>query len=90
MTEILSTIGSLLFCGDCGTLLDLPHGDEATWDSRRRVWPVHRRAPGRVPPLDTVPPAYDELLRACLERNPYDRPTLLDVKAVLSELVDPA
>lgn len=23
-------IGSLLFCGDCGTLLDLPHGDEAS------------------------------------------------------------
>ena len=69
---------------------DLPHGDEATWDSRRRVWPVHRRAPGRVPPLDTVPPAYDELLRACLERDPYDRPTLLDVKAVLTDLVDPA
>ena len=46
---------------------DLPHGDEATWDSRRRVCPVHRRAPGRVPSLDSVPPAYDELLRAAEE-----------------------
>jgi serine/threonine protein kinase len=65
---------------------ELPHGDEATWDSRRRLWLLHRREPGRVGPIEGIPESYDDLLRACLERNPRDRPTLLDVRRVLSEL----
>jgi eukaryotic-like serine/threonine-protein kinase len=65
---------------------ELPHGDEATWDSRRRLWLLHRREPGRVGPIEGIPREYDELLRGCLERNPLDRPTLLDVRHVLREL----
>ena len=65
---------------------ELPHGDEATWDSRRRLWLLHRREPGRVGPIEGIPTEYDELLRACLERNPLDRPTLLDVRHVLTGL----
>ena len=67
---------------------EMPHGDEATWDSRRRLWLLHRRAPRPLRPLAGLPPAYDELLRATLERNPADRPTLEEVKRVLTPLVD--
>lgn len=61
----------------------LPHGDEATWESRRRIPIVHRRAP--LPParLEQVPVDYDELLRGCLARSPADRPTLAEVRDVL-------
>jgi serine/threonine protein kinase len=67
---------------------EMPHGDEATWDSRRRLWLLHRRAPRPLRPLDGVPASYDALLRGCLERDPGDRPTLDEVKRVLTPLVD--
>jgi serine/threonine protein kinase len=65
----------------------MPHGDEATWESRRRLPLLHRREPPPPARLDHVPAAYDELLRGCLERSPGDRPTLAEVRAVLGELV---
>lgn len=65
---------------------EMPYGDEATWDSRPRVWPFHRRAPRAVEPLAGLPAAYDELLRGCLELNADNRPTLDDVRRVLSPL----
>ncbi len=66
---------------------EMPHGDEATWDSRRRLRLLHRRVPKPLRPLDGLPASYDELLRGCLERDPADRPTLEDVKRVLTPLV---
>jgi len=66
----------------------MPHGDEATWDSRRRLRLLHRREPGPPPRLEQVPAAYDELLRGCLARSPGDRPTLDEVRTVLTALVD--
>jgi serine/threonine protein kinase len=65
----------------------MPHGDEATWDSRRRIPLVHRRAPRPLEPLEELPAAYDELLRGCLARTPADRPTLDEVRTCLSALV---
>lgn len=64
---------------------ELPHGDEATWDSRRRIPLLHRRAP-RPPelPQDLVPPEVADLLLACLHLDPAARPSLADVKAVLA------
>jgi serine/threonine protein kinase len=67
----------------------MPHGDEATWDSRRRLRLVHRREPAALAPLTDVPRAYSDLLRACLARSPGDRPTLDEVRAVLTSLLDP-
>jgi eukaryotic-like serine/threonine-protein kinase len=66
---------------------EMPHGDEATWDGRRRLRLLHRRAPKPLRPFDGLPASYDELLRGCLERDPADRPTLEDVKGVLTPLV---
>ena len=65
----------------------MPHGDEATWESRRRVPLVHRREPRPLAPLVGVPSAYDELLRGCLSRSPADRPTLDEVRRTLRSLV---
>jgi serine/threonine protein kinase len=65
---------------------EMPHGDEATWDSRRRIPLLHRSLPPRVDPLPGLPPAYDQLLRACIARDPSDRPTLDDVRACLRTL----
>ena len=65
----------------------MPHGDEATWESRRRVPLVHRREPRPLAPLAGLPAAYDELLRGCLSRSPGDRPTLAEVRQVLCGLV---
>jgi len=65
----------------------MPHGDEATWESRRRVPLVHRREPRRLAPLVGVPSAYDELLRGCLSRSPADRLTLDEVRQTLRGLV---
>jgi serine/threonine protein kinase len=65
---------------------ELPYGDEATWDSKRR-WPlVHRRLPERpfgdaLP--DGVPAEWRDLLLACVDRDPAARPRLADVTAVL-------
>jgi serine/threonine protein kinase len=66
---------------------EMPHGDEATWDGRRRIPLLHRRAPGSLPPFHALPAAYDSLLRGCLARTPEDRPTLAEVRSCLSELV---
>lgn len=65
---------------------EMPYGDEATWDSRRRVPVMHRRAPRPPRPLTGVPSEVDELLRACLSRDPAARPRLEDVRAILSPL----
>lgn len=63
---------------------ELPYGDEATWDSRRRVPLLHRRAP-RAPELpDQLPADVVELLTACLDPDPARRPRLVDVRAVLA------
>lgn len=66
---------------------EMPHGDEATWDSRRRIPLLHRRAPRPPQPVDGLPPDYDALLRACLARDPGDRPALDDVRRVLTGLL---
>jgi serine/threonine protein kinase len=66
---------------------DMPHGDEATWDSRRRIPLLHRRPPSALPAQAHLPAAYDALLRACVERNPADRPTLREVRTGLTDLV---
>ena len=62
----------------------LPYGDEATWESRRR-WPlVGRRMPerpfgGGLP--GGVPEEWGELLSACVALDPAERPRLADVVA---------
>ena len=66
---------------------EMPHGDEATWDSRRRIRFVHRRAPDPVSPLEELPREYDAMLRRCLARDPADRPALSDVRACLTTIV---
>lgn len=62
----------------------LPHGDEATWDSRRRLPLLHRRPPREPGPLPGIPDEVDDLLRGCLARDPASRPRLADVRAVLA------
>jgi eukaryotic-like serine/threonine-protein kinase len=64
----------------------MPHGDEATWDSRRRIPFVHRAAPRPLERLAGIPAAYDELLRSCLARDPADRPSLDEVRSCLQRL----
>lgn len=67
---------------------DVPYGDEATWDTGRR-WPlVHRRMPTVPGGLDALPPDVRDLLAACVDLDPAARPRLVDVRAVLSGLVD--
>ena len=64
---------------------ELPHGDEATWDSRPRRPLLHRRAP-RPPrlPDGLVPDDVRDLLLACLATDPGARPALADVRRVLA------
>ena len=66
---------------------ELPHGDEATWDSRPRVPLLHRRAPrpARLP-AGLVPDDVRALLLACLATDPAARPRLTDVRHVLAPL----
>lgn len=66
---------------------EMPHGDEATWDSRRRIPLVHRSAPKPPPAIPGVPEEYDDLLRACLAVDPAARPRLADVRRVLLGLL---
>jgi len=62
---------------------DLPFGDEATWESRRRLPLVHRRLPRRPGQLpDDVPPDLARLLAACVALDPADRPPLARVREV--------
>lgn len=64
---------------------ELPHGDEATWDSRRRIPLLHRRAPSPPElPDDLVPSDVAELLLGCLAHDPAARPDLAEVKRVLA------
>lgn len=66
---------------------EMPFGDEATWESRRRLPLVHRTMPREPGPLpDHLPPEYADLLRACLDLRPERRPRLDDVRAVLTGL----
>lgn len=69
---------------------EMPHGDEATWDSKRRIRFIHRRAPERLGPIPALPTRYDTMLRACLEPDPAERPSLDDIRAVLTGLVEGA
>ncbi|WP_432477996.1 serine/threonine-protein kinase [Nocardioides sp. GXQ0305] len=68
---------------------ELPFGDEATWESRRR-WPlVHRRLPRRPDVLpDGVPREMSDLLAGCLSLDPADRPDLGRVKDVCTALAE--
>ena len=66
---------------------EMPHGDEATWDSRRRLPVLHRRAPVAPEPLPDLPAEYDALLRRCLARDPADRPSLEEIRGCLRSLV---
>lgn len=66
---------------------DLPFGDEATWDTRRRIPVVHRRMPREPDGLEQVPEEVRGLLRACLELDPAARPRLVDVRAELEQQV---
>lgn len=65
---------------------DLPYGDEATWDTRRRLPVVHRRMPTAPEGMEHVPEAVRDLLAACLQLDPAARPRLTDVRAVLAPL----
>ncbi|WP_203230985.1 serine/threonine-protein kinase [Nocardioides caldifontis] len=65
-----------------------PHGDEATWDSLPRRPLLHRRAPRPPGPIPGLPTAYDEVLRRTLERDPAARPTLAELRAVLTAVLD--
>jgi serine/threonine protein kinase len=66
---------------------DLPYGDEATWESRRRLPLVHRRLPrrpGGLPP--GVPDDLARLLVSCVALDPADRPGLARVREVCAGL----
>lgn len=65
---------------------EMPHGDEATWESRRRIPLLRRRSPARLAPSAALPPAYDGLLRGCVARDPAERPTLDEVRSCLVSL----
>jgi eukaryotic-like serine/threonine-protein kinase len=67
---------------------DQPHGDEATWDSLPRRPLLHRRAPRPLRPIPGLPPSYDEVLRRTLERDPADRPTLAELREVLTAVLE--
>ncbi|QCW49734.1 serine/threonine protein kinase [Nocardioides dongxiaopingii] len=65
---------------------ELPYGDEATWDTRRR-WPVvHRRLPVAPAVPDGLPADLRDLLVACVAVDPAARPRLDDVRAGLAPL----
>ncbi|WP_036554743.1 serine/threonine-protein kinase [Nocardioides insulae] len=61
---------------------DLPFGEEATWETRRRIPLIHRplpRAPDRLP---GVPEELAQLLIACVALDAERRPTLARVREV--------
>lgn len=64
---------------------DLPFGDEATWDTRRR-WPVLRGPLPTAPavPVD-LPDDVRDLLVACVDLDPAARPLLREVRAALAD-----
>ena len=67
---------------------ELPFGDEATWESRRRIPLLHRRLPrgptGTVPA--GVPAELTAALRSAVAPAPGDRPTLAELRAVFEGL----
>jgi serine/threonine protein kinase len=68
---------------------DLPFGDEATWESRRRLPLVHRRPPRRPGDLpDDVPEELARLLVNCLALDPAERPSLSRVREVCTGLTE--
>ena len=70
-----------------------PFGDEATWDSRRRIPLLDRRMPRRPSPLPRgVSPALRDLLDRCVALDPADRPSLSVVREGLRAVLptDPA
>jgi eukaryotic-like serine/threonine-protein kinase len=68
---------------------DLPYGDEATWESRRRLPLVHRRLPRRPGALpDDVPDELARLVADCLALEPSQRPGLALVREVCASLVE--
>jgi len=63
---------------------ELPHGEEATWESRRRLAVLNRRLPG-PPRLDRpdLPARLRTVLLACLDLDPAARPSLVDLRGEL-------
>lgn len=68
----------------------MPYGDEATWDSRRRLPVLHRRPPrlSRRLLADVVdlPEDLERALLASLSFDARDRPTLEELMAVLRQV----
>ncbi|QBR92952.1 serine/threonine-protein kinase [Nocardioides euryhalodurans] len=66
---------------------ELPYGEEATWESRRRLPLVHRPHPREPVALPTdVPPELAGALRACVALDPAERPSLARLRSVLGDL----
>ena len=70
---------------------ELPYGDEATWESRRRLPLVHRGLPsrpfdgaGQVAALGALPDGWSDLLLACVNPDAAARPRPADIRHVLS------
>ncbi|MDO5627094.1 MAG: serine/threonine-protein kinase [Mobilicoccus sp.] len=69
---------------------ELPFGDEATWESRRRIPLVERPMPRRpFPVTQRISRELEALLVGCVALDPADRPTLAEVKSVLRALAPP-
>lgn len=66
---------------------ELPFGDEATWHSRRRLRFIGRTVPEEPTLGPRVPPGFADLVRACLCVDSGARPSLLEVRDRLRELV---
>ena len=66
---------------------ELPYGDEATWDSRRRIPLLHRRRPTAPTLPAALPEEYRDLLLAMVAQDAVDRPSLAEVRARLGRLV---
>jgi len=65
---------------------DTPYGDEATWDTKRRLPLVHRRMPTSPEGMADVPEEVRALLAACVALDPAARPTLAEIRAALAPL----
>jgi eukaryotic-like serine/threonine-protein kinase len=70
----------------------LAYGDEASWTAawtRHFGRRTHRPQRRFARQLRRLPPGVAGLLLGCIEPNPTDRPTLAEVRTVLSEHADP-
>jgi serine/threonine protein kinase len=65
---------------------ELPYGDEPSWQSAPRRFPLPRQ-PQRVPTLTGVTGPLRELLDGCLRLDPAERPTLPEVRDRLTALL---